>query len=126
VPSAAVQAVVDFFGRSISAENMTETGRGFIECLIGGPLSERRELAAKASPVTYISSGDAPVLVFQGAKDPLVLPSQAIELMEKLSAAGVSGRVEFLLGAGHGWQGEEWDRTWKETIEFFDANLKRR
>jgi len=45
--------------------------------------------------------------------------------MVKLSAAGVDGRVEFILGAEHGWAGEEWDRTWKETMEFFDARLKK-
>ncbi len=86
---------------------------------------EKPDLAAKASPVTYVNAGDAPVLVFQGASDRLVPPTQAFALMEKLSAAGVRGRVEFVLGAGHGWQGEEWDRAWKETLDFFDATLKR-
>jgi len=127
IPSASVQAVVDFFGPAdLAAKNLTETARGFVQCLIGAPAAEKPELAAKASPVTYVGAGDAPVLIFHGAKDPLVPPSQAVELVEKLSAAGVSGRVEFILDAAHGWQGAEWERTWKETIEFFDATLKKR
>ncbi len=126
VPSARIQAVVDFFGPTdLAAKNFSEMARGFVQCLIGGSATEKPEAAAKASPVTYVGAGDAPVLVFHGSKDTLLPPSQAVELMEKLTAAGVPGRVEFILGAEHGWQGEEWERTWKETIEFFDARLKK-
>jgi acetyl esterase/lipase len=127
IPSARVQAVVDFFGPAdLGAKDFSDTARGFVQCLIGAPAAEKPELAAKASPVTYVGSGDAPVLVFHGSRDTLLPPSQTVALMEKLSAAGVEGRVEFLLGAEHGWQGAEWERTWKETIEFFDATLKKR
>jgi acetyl esterase/lipase len=127
VPSARVQAVVDFFGPAdLSAKDFSETARGYVQCLLGAPAAEKPELAAKASPVFYASAGDAPVLVFQGARDQLVPPSQAFELMEKLSAAGVAGKVEFILGAGHGLQGDEWDGAWKETLEFLDGRLKRR
>ena len=127
VPSARVKAVVEFFGPAdLTAKDFSETARSYVECLIGAPAAVKPELAARASPVSYVGSNDAPVLVFHGSKDSLLPPAQAVELMEKLSAAGVPGRVEFLLGAGHGWQGAEWDRTWKETVEFFDATLKKR
>lgn len=121
-----VAAVVDFFGpTNLGAKDFSDEAKAFSACLIGARAAEKPDLAAKASPVTWVNAGDAPVLVFQGASDRLVPPSQAFLLMKKLSAAGVSGRVEFILGAGHGWTGEEWDRTWKETMEFFDARLKR-
>jgi acetyl esterase/lipase len=121
-----VAAVVDFFGpTNLAAKDFSEEAKAFSACLIGASAAEKPELAAKASPVTYVNPGDAPVLVFQGARDKLVPPSQAFELMEKLSAAGVAGRVEFILGAEHGWKGEEWGRTWKDTLEFFDARLKK-
>ncbi len=124
--SEGVSAVVDFFGPTdLSAKDFSAEAKSFSACLIGAPAAEKPDLAAKASPVTYVNAGDAPVLVFQGASDRLVPPSQAFALMEKLSAAGVSGRVEFILGVEHGWQGAEWDRTWKETLEFFDSRLKK-
>ena len=127
VPSARVQAVVDFFGPAdLTAKDFSNTARGFVQCLIGAPASEKPELAARASPVTYVDADDAPVLIFHGSRDTLLPPTQAVALMEKLSAAGVPGRVEFLLGGEHGWQGAEWERTWKETLDFFDAYLKNR
>ena len=41
-----------------------------------------------------------------------------------MTAAGVPGRVELLIGAGHGWGGDDLKRTMQETFEFFDHNLK--
>jgi dipeptidyl aminopeptidase/acylaminoacyl peptidase len=64
------------------------------------------------------------VLVFQGTSDTLVPYSQAIKLANAMSAAGVPGRVELLLGAGHAFGGEEYERAMKETVEFFDRQLK--
>jgi acetyl esterase/lipase len=127
VPSARVDAVVDFYGPAdLSARDFNDDAKAFVACLTGAPAAEKPELAAKASPVTYIGSGDAPVLAFHGAKDDLVPPSQAFALMQKLSAAGVPGRVEFVLGAGHGFSGADWERAWKEALEFLDAHLKKK
>jgi acetyl esterase/lipase len=127
VPIARVDAVVDFYGPAdLAARDFSDTAKSFVACLIGAPAAEKPELAARASPLTYIGSGDAPILAFCGAKDDLVPPSQAFALMEKLSAAGVAGRFEFVLGASHGYSGDAWERAWKEALEFLDAHLKKR
>jgi len=123
VPSPRVRAVVDFYGPvDLAAKDFSDTGKGYVACLVGGSASE---LTVRASPLTYAGAGDASVLVFQGASDGLVPPGQVFALVQKLSAAGVSGRVEFILGAGHGLRGAEWEQAWKETIDFFDSQLKR-
>jgi hypothetical protein len=44
--------------------------------------------------------------------------------MERLAAAGVPGRIEFLLGAGHDWQEGDWEHAIEETFKFFDRQLK--
>ena len=62
-------------------------------------------------------------VVIRGRLDLAGDPAQEIAVRDLDQALE---RVEFLLGAGHGWQGAEWDRTWKETVEFFDATLKKR
>jgi acetyl esterase/lipase len=122
-----VQAVVDFFGPTdLASKDFSPTAKEFVSCYLGGSGDGVKELAARASPVSYVGSGDPAVLVFQGSKDGLVPPAQVFALMEKLSAAGVKGRVEFLLGAEHGFQGAEYDRAMKETWEFLDESLKRR
>jgi len=41
-----------------------------------------------------------------------------------MTAVGVPGRVELLVGAGHGWGGPDMERTMIETIAFFDKHLK--
>ena len=41
-----------------------------------------------------------------------------------MTAAGVPGRVELLVGAGHGWGGDDMKRTMIETFAFFDRYLK--
>lgn len=75
------------------------------------------------SPVTYVSKGDPPVMIFQGSKDPIVLVEQAHILDDALKAAGVESRLEILEGAGHGWSGPERERTTKMAIEFFREKL---
>ena len=85
---------------------------------------EKPDAAAKASPLTFVSKDDAPVLTFQGTKDPLVPYNQAIKLADAMTAAGVPGRVELLVGAQHGWAGAELERTINETFRFFDPYLE--
>ena len=127
VTSSRVEAVVDFYGPTdLSARDFSDTAESFVTCLTGLPAEENPELAAKASPTTYVGSGDVPILAFHGARDDLVPPSQAYVLMQKLSAAGVPGRFEFVLDAGPGFSGANWERAWKETLDFLDANLKKR
>jgi dipeptidyl aminopeptidase/acylaminoacyl peptidase len=78
----------------------------------------------KASPITYVTKDDAPLLIFQGTKDPLVPHTQAYKMTDAMTAAGVPGRVELLLGAGHGWGGKEVQRSLAQTLEFFGEQLK--
>jgi acetyl esterase/lipase len=125
--AARVQAVVDFFGPTNLADaSFSPTAKEYVSCYLGGSGATTKELASRASPVSYVGSGDPAVLIFQGTRDALVPPSQVFALMEKLSAAGVPGRVEFLLGAEHGFKDAEFDRAMKETWLFLEERLKKR
>ncbi len=58
---------------------------------------------AKASPVTYVSSDDPPVLIIQGDQD-VVVPidsGEAQELYDKLLAAGVTTEMVVVKGGPH-------------------------
>jgi acetyl esterase/lipase len=124
-PSSRVQAVVNYFGPAdLAATDIPAVTLPMVKDFLGGTAAEKPEVAAKASPLTFITADDAPILTFQGTKDTLVPFTQAEKLTDAMAKAGVGGRTELLLGAGHGWGGTEMNRTVNETFAFFDQHLK--
>ncbi|GIW92518.1 MAG: hypothetical protein KatS3mg110_0559 [Pirellulaceae bacterium] len=123
--SSKVQVVVAFAGpTALDAPDIPEVSKPLVRDFLGGTADEKADLYRKASPVTYVTKGDAPMLLFQGTNDPLVPYTQAYRMLEAMQAAGVEGRVEFLVGAGHGWGDPERERTFQAMFEFLDRYLK--
>lgn len=123
--SSKVQAVVNFFGPTdLAASDIPEVSKPLVRDFIGGDLPGKFAEARKASPLTYVTPDDPPVLTFQGTRDPLVPYNQALRLAEALTEAGVPGRVELLVGSGHGFGGADGAHTVAETFTFFDRYLK--
>ena len=123
--SSKVQAVVAFFGPTdFNAEDIPPISVGLLNDFVGATKENDKGERKKASPITYVTKDDAPLLIFQGTKDPLVPHTQAYKMTDAMTAAGVPGRVELLLGAGHGWGGKEVQRSFAQTMEFFGEQLK--
>ncbi len=122
--SSKVQAVVNYVGPSDLLGPLPEISQGILANFLGGKREEKHDAAVQASPVTYINAGDAPSLSFMGTKDPLVPHDQGVTLTNKLTEAKVPGRVEFILGAGHGFAPEEMQRTLKASKEFLKEQLQ--
>lgn len=124
-PDTRIQAVVNYFGPTdLAADDLPDVSRTLVKDFLGGSPRDKPEAAAKASPLTFVSKDDPPILSFQGTRDPLVPYSQATKLIDALTKSGVSGRVELIIGAGHGWRGAELDRTKNETFAFLEKYLK--
>ncbi len=124
-PSTRVQAVVNFFGPTdLGANDIPDVSKPLVSGFLGGSAEQKPEACRKASPLTFVTKDDPPTLTFQGTKDPLVPHSQAIKLAEAQSSAGVAGRVELMVGSGHGWGGADLKHTTEEAIAFFDRHLK--
>ena len=70
--------------------------------LLGGPPAERAELAAQASPLTYVSAAAPPFQILHGTADVLVPDSQSAALHTALSAADVESTLYLLDGFRHG------------------------
>jgi acetyl esterase/lipase len=124
-PDSRIKAVVNYFGPTdLAAKDIPDICKPWVKDFLGGTPQEKPEAAAKASPLTFVSKDDAPVLTFQGTKDPLVPFNQAIKLADAMTSANVPGRVELLIGASHGWAGAELEQTVSESFRFFDRYLK--
>ncbi len=123
--SSKVQAVVAYFGPTDFLGEYPPVSQDIVRQFIGGTKSEKTAEYKRASPITYVNAGDAPMLLFQGTSDILVPYEQAYFMAKALSDAKVPGRVELILGAGHGWGGPDLDHTRAETDTFFSRWLKK-
>jgi acetyl esterase/lipase len=94
----------------------------FAEPGVGGLFRSIRNLdkAAWASPTTYVSSDDSPVLIISGFRDTTVPPHQADHFFGLLRQAGVEAQIALVAGASHGLD----DGTVGPTIgDFLDRQL---
>jgi acetyl esterase/lipase len=123
--SSRVQAVVNVFGPTEMVGCYEKSSVAWIfRLFMGGTPSEAAERYKAASPVTYVSKDDPPVLTLHGDKDALVPVEQATLLDEKMKAAGASHTLMVFQGQGHGFGGEYNQKAWDATWEFFDRHLK--
>lgn len=123
-PSSRVQAVVNYFGPTdLLAEDIPDLSKPLVNDFLGGEAKAKADLAKQASPLSFVSPDDPPILTFQGTKDPLVPFTQAIKLNQAMTKAMVPGRVELLVGESHGWGGPELERTIDQTFRFFTEKL---
>jgi acetyl esterase/lipase len=132
--SSRVQAVVDFFGPTDMLQASSQQGAGGIDWdgddspaskLFGGPLQQRRALAALANPITYISSDDPPFLIIHGDEDFIVPLQQSQLLLDALQAAGVESELVIVEGGSHGFGGDFYsDKLVKLALAFFDRHIK--
>jgi acetyl esterase/lipase len=79
------------------------------------------QIYANSSPINFVTSSSPPTMLFQGGKDPIVNPGQAIALQAKLSAAGVINQYVFYSEEGHGWQGSNLIDSFDKATDFLKA-----
>ena len=97
-------AAVDIFGPSnliTFAKAVPPTWRRMMKRFVGDP-EEDAELLRERSPLTYIDSVRAPLLVIQGAKDPRVVKPESDQLVEKLRELGRTVEYVVFEDEGHG------------------------
>ncbi|HBI43634.1 MAG TPA: alpha/beta hydrolase [Planctomycetales bacterium] len=124
--SSRVQAVVSFFGPTdLTAKDW---GPGVSERnlvpLLGGTLEEKPEAYRKASPLTYAGKNAAPLLLFHGAADKMVLVDQSRWMAEKIASAGGVAELVVVEGEGHGFRSEKLLQCLGKMVTFFDERLK--
>lgn len=110
--SSRVQAVVNFYGpselltmdtHSRANSKMKHNAPDSPEAkLLGGLIQEHKEKAKRASPIHYVTSDDAPMLLVHGDSDPLVPMKQSEVFYAALKNAGVDASLYIVKGGGHG------------------------
>jgi acetyl esterase/lipase len=115
--SSSVNCVVNYFGPSnlLTMDNFpSRIDHGAEDSpegrLIGGALAANKDRADNASPVSYVSKGDAPMLLAHGSDDKLVPHNQSVDLAGRLKKAGVPTIFITMEGAGHGFRSAELSR----------------
>jgi dipeptidyl aminopeptidase/acylaminoacyl peptidase len=81
-------------------EDEPEAMRGYDIALMGGPLSEKRELYERASPLSYVDRLAAPLLIIQGRNDTRDPPRQVALFEAKAKSLGKDVKVVWF-GTGH-------------------------
>jgi len=99
--SSRVSAVVDHFGPS-DLTKATQAGHPTVMDFLGCDPYFCIEVAIKASPVTYVSKDDPPILIIHGDKDKVVAYNQSEVMAEKLRLAGNPCALIKVKNAGHG------------------------
>ena len=92
--------------------------------LLGDPEKDRRAYDA-ASPITYLHSAKAPLLVLQGDNDPRVPREEAEQVVDILTKDGKTVAVHYYANEGHGFAKRE-NRidSARRTVEWFDKYLR--
>ena len=127
--SSRVTCVVDYFGPtnmltmgdfpSKMAHNAADSPESR---LIGGAVQENKDKARSASPVTYVTSDDAPMFIAHGTADPLVPYNQTETFAAALGKSKVPVYVETIEEGGHG--GFDGPKLNARLQAFFDKYLR--
>ncbi len=92
-----------------------------VEGLLGGDIVSKHDAAVEASPVTYITPDDPPMLTAHGTKDLRVAFIQAEKLDAELKKAGVSHVFIPVTNGGHSFRSAELNQ---RMLQFFDLHLR--
>jgi acetyl esterase/lipase len=75
--------------------------------LLGQQVTKVPELVREASPVTWVTQDDPPILIIHGTKDPMVPYQQSVVFAEALKQAGVTVILQKIENGEHGGFGSD-------------------
>jgi len=119
-------AAVDLYG-IINWSSMLKSSdpslNEYLKALLGNP-DENRKVYEEDSPITYIRSEKAPLLVLQGDNDPRVPKEEAQQVVDILKKEGRVVEVHYYPDEGHGFvKRENQIDSIRRTIAWFDQYL---
>ena len=122
-------AVIDFYGatdfllRSKVQPDKTDKKGGVVFELLGAAVSENKELARKSSATYQVSANSAPLLIFHGDQDKVVLLPQSERIHQVYQSFDLISELHVLKGAGHGGKVFSSNKTKKLIIDFLNKHI---
>jgi acetyl esterase/lipase len=102
--ASSVQAAASYFGVSdLSVPFPTQT-EPFLRKFLGGTLPEKPDLYRRASPISYVSKNDPPLLLVHGENDADVPFEQSARMADKYRQFGLQLEFIAVKNAGHDFQ----------------------
>ena len=89
--------------------------------LVGGTVTQKIALLSLASPLCFVTSTHAPIIIIHGNKDNLVPLNQSQRYLDALAQVNVESTLLIMDNQGHGFEGENY---WREISTFFEKKLK--
>jgi dipeptidyl aminopeptidase/acylaminoacyl peptidase len=103
------RAGADYYGISdmtVLARDTHKFESRYLDTLIG-PLPQAQSVYDSRSPLNHLDGFKAPLIVFQGADDPVVPPNQSAAIVEALRSRGIPLAYLVFPGEGHGFRKPE-------------------
>jgi len=97
-----VAAAINWFGVTDVYDVIEGPNRANAAMTWFGSLPNRKEIAERVSPLTYVRAGQTPVLTIHGDADRVVPYQHAVRLHDALAKAGVPNHLLTIPGGGHG------------------------
>jgi acetyl esterase/lipase len=99
---------------------------GMLNDLAGVEADQRAAALKRASPITYLTADDPPMLLVHGTKDNLVPYDQATAWITACQKVKVPAELITIENGGHGGGGDPaaWQDANKRILAFFDEHLK--
>lgn len=121
-----VQCVVSFFGPTDLSLYAATPGiaEAYLVPFLGPEAKTDPTVYKRASPITYVSKDDPPVLLVHGDLDVIVPIIHSERMLAKLKEAGVPAKLVTMPFKGHGWFGSPLEKSLQESVRFLDSHLK--
>ena len=114
-----VAAIVNWYGITDVADLLDGANMKIYAVTWLGSRENRREIAARVSPLTYVRAGLPPIMSIQGDADPTVPYTHSVRLHAALEKAGVPNKLVTVRGGLHGnFKPEEYPRLYGEIRDF--------
>jgi len=118
-----VAAVVSWYGVFDYTTLVDDPVRTYAISWIGGQ-PNRKEVAARVSPMTYVRAGLPPVIAIHGDADPVVPYEQEVREIDGLKKAGGTAELVTIPGGRHGnFERDQVLRAWTAIEAFLAKNV---